>query len=83
MNKINQQNRNKLIDTENRLKAVRGQGVGWLGQKLKGIKQKTPLTDTDNSTRIIRGKGVGEVEEGKEGTHGDERGLTWGGEHIV
>ena len=41
MNKINKQNRNRLIDTENRLTAVRGEGVGGLGEKVKGLSQKT------------------------------------------
>ena len=40
MNKINTQNRNRLIDTENKLTAVRGEGIGGLGDKGKGMKQK-------------------------------------------
>ena len=32
-NQINKQNRNRLIDTENRLTAVRGEGVGELDEK--------------------------------------------------
>ena len=39
MNKINKQkNRNRLIDTEHRMTAVRGEGVGELGKKGEGIK---------------------------------------------
>ena len=38
MNKINKQNRNRLMDTENRLTAVKGEGVGGHGEKGKGIK---------------------------------------------
>ena len=37
----NQQNRNKLIDSENRLTVVRGEAVGGLGEIGEGIKQKT------------------------------------------
>ena len=33
MNKINKQNRNRLIDTENRLTAVRWEWVRRLGEK--------------------------------------------------
>ena len=38
MNKINKQNRNGLIDTENRLTPVRGE----VGEKGEIIKQKIP-----------------------------------------
>ena len=44
--------------------AVRGEGLGELGEKSDGIKEK--LIDRDNSMVISRGK-VGEVEEGKGG----------------
>ena len=38
--KINEKNKNRLIDTENRLTALRGEG-GWeLGEIGEGIKQK-------------------------------------------
>ena len=39
LDKTNKQNRNRLIDTENRLTAVRGRGWG-LCEKGKGIKKK-------------------------------------------
>ena len=58
------------MDTENRLTAVRGDGLGGLGEKSEGIKQrkKERLKDTDNSLVIARGKGVWGREEGvKEG----------------
>ena len=38
MNKINKLNRNRLIDTDNRLTAVRGEGAGGLGGTGEGIK---------------------------------------------
>ena len=41
MNKVNKQNRNILIDAENRLTVVRGTRVGELGEKGEGIKKKT------------------------------------------
>ena len=44
MNKINKQIRNRLIDTENRLIAVEGRGIGELGDIGEGIKQ-TGLSD--------------------------------------
>ena len=47
----NKQNRNRLIDRENKLTAVRGEGVGGLGEK------KQTNSDTDNSTVITRGNG--------------------------
>ena len=34
---MNKQNRNRLIDRENRLMVARGEGVGVLGEKSKGI----------------------------------------------
>ena len=36
--KINEQTRNRLIDTENKLMVARGEGVGGLGEKCEGIK---------------------------------------------
>ena len=42
MNKINKQNRNILINTENRLTAVRGEGAcRGLGEKVKRLRKKT------------------------------------------
>ena len=40
MNKLNRQNRDSFIDTDNRLTAVRGEEAGGLGEKGKGINQK-------------------------------------------
>ena len=55
------QNRNRLIETENRLTAFKG---GWLKKVNKEI-NKNKLIDTDNSMVITRGKGVwGEVGRG-------------------
>ena len=42
MNQINRQNRNRLIDTGNRLTAVRGERGWGVGDKGKGIKKKKP-----------------------------------------
>ena len=39
-NKIEQIEQNRLINTENWLTAVREEGVGRLGEKCEGIKQK-------------------------------------------
>ena len=67
----NEQNQltNKIeADSENRLTAVRGEGVESLDEKVKGLskKQKTTLIDTDNIMVVTRRKGsLGEVEEGK------------------
>ena len=41
MNKINRQNRNRLIDTENSPIVVRGERLGGLGEKGEEIKKKT------------------------------------------
>ena len=72
----NKQNRNRLIATENRLRAARRSGVGSLGEKGEGIKQKyiKKLRDTENNRAITRRKGAwGEVEEGKGGINGIRR----------
>ena len=50
--KCNEQNkltksRNRLIDTENRLTAVRGEGVGGMGGKVEGIEQKKKILIED------------------------------------
>ena len=38
-NNINKQDRNRFIDTKNRLMVVRGEGTGGLGEKGEGIEQ--------------------------------------------
>ena len=56
--KITKYSRNRLIVTENRLTAIRGE-VGWgAGQKSEEIKQrkKKTLIDRENSMVITRGK---------------------------
>ena len=71
MNKIYKQNRNRLVDTENRLTTVRGVGVGRLGEKGKGLrKKKNPKHQTSQTQTTVwwlpEGKEVGgEVEEKK------------------
>ena len=64
MNKINKQHKNRLIGTENRLRAVGGEGSwGNCLKQMKGLSTKTKtnkkktLIDTDNSMEIARGKG--------------------------
>ena len=65
INKINKQNRNRLIDTENRRTAVRAEGFGGCMKKVKCLsknqkKTKTKtikLIDVDNSMLITRKKG--------------------------
>ena len=51
------QNRNRLMETEDRLTAAGGQEVVGLGEKCEVIKQKQKekVTDTDNSMVIARG----------------------------
>ena len=49
-------NRNRLIDPENRLTALRGEEVGGLGAKGEVIKKKKTLIDTDKCVVISRGK---------------------------
>ena len=43
MNKTNKQTRNRLIDAEKGLTTDRGRGVGGLGEKGEGIKQRKKL----------------------------------------
>ena len=38
--KINKQNRNRLTDTENRLTAGRGRGVGGMGEMVKRLSKQ-------------------------------------------
>ena len=68
-NKQNKQNRNRLIDTENRLTAVRGRGVGKMGGKGEGIKEKTSQTQTI----VWWLKREGKVGGGRRGSSGDKR----------
>ena len=49
------QNRNRLIDIENRLTAVRGEGVGGWVKKVKGLSKEKNLYK-DSSMVIKRGK---------------------------
>ena len=55
---------------------------GWV-KKGKGLSQeKKILIDTDNGMVITREKeGLGEIEEGKEGTRGDD--LTQDDDHTI
>ena len=39
MNKINKQNSNRLIDAENRLTAIRGEGLRTWMKKVKGLRK--------------------------------------------
>ena len=55
-NEQSKQNSNRLIDTGNRLTAVRGREVGELGEIGKEIKKKK-LMDTDNSVGLPEEKG--------------------------
>ena len=54
-----------------------GRGIGGLGEKDKGIKQKEKkILIAIDSMMIPRGKGeLGKVEEGTRGTNGDVRRL--------
>ena len=81
MNTINKQNRNKLVDSENRLSAVRGKGNcrGWV-KKVQGLsKLKKNLIGTDNSMVITREKGGGGGRREYRGINGDgrRRDLGW------
>ena len=81
MNKINEQSRDRLMDSENRLTAVRGEEIGGWVRKVKGLskEKKERLMDTDNSLVITRGKGdYGRGRRGYGKTHGDGRRLHLG-----
>ena len=57
MNKIsNKQNRNRFIETESRLTAIRGEEVGGWVIKGKGLSKGEKLIDKDKSRVIARGK---------------------------
>ena len=59
MDKIRTKNRKRLIDTENRLTAVRGKLWSWVKQ-VKGLNaHKKYLIDTGIGVMTTRGKGVG------------------------
>ena len=49
------QNRNRIIDTEDRLTVVRGKGDGGLGEIGEGIREKTK-THRLNSMVVTRGE---------------------------
>ena len=49
--KQNKQNRNKLIDAENKLMVTRDEGVGGMGEKGEGTEKYT-LAVTKIATRI-------------------------------
>ena len=56
----NKQAKYNIIDIENRLGVVRGEG-GWrLGEKGEGIMWKKTLINTDKSIMITRKEGGGE-----------------------
>ena len=76
-NELNKQNRNRLIDTENRLALLKGRGLEGLGEKCEGSKQTKNLADTDTNTVITRGKGGGGGRMVMEGS------LIWGGKHTL
>ena len=67
-NKTKKQSRNRLIDTENRLAAVKSV-QGWV-EKVTGLRKNT--LETCNSILVTRGsEGQREVEEGKGGINDD------------
>ena len=79
MNKINKIE--TTSDTENILTAVRGEGLGELGDKGEEIKENKQITttDSDNSMVITRGKWKWrDVEEGKGRVKGDGRRVDLG-----
>ena len=45
-NKINEPNRNKLIDTENKLRAARWEGFGGLGEEGEGTEDRRTVTQS-------------------------------------
>ena len=52
-NKTDKQNRNRLTDTENRQTAVRGEGIGKLGEKGEGIKKyKSVVTEQSQRCKL-------------------------------
>ena len=65
MNKIHKQNRNRLIDTENR--QLSEGGVGGLNEKGEGIKQRRKLRHRQQYGDCQRKWGMGEAEEGTGG----------------
>ena len=79
------ENKRRLMDTEDRLTAVGGEGARGWAKKVKGLSKEKNLIDTDNSVVITRSMGwAGEVDECEGGMNGDGRGhLTWGGEHTI
>ena len=45
-NKINEPNRNKLIDTENKLRAARWEGFGGRGEEGEGTEDRRTVTQS-------------------------------------
>ena len=79
MNKINKQIRNRFIDTENRLIAVEGRGIGELGDIGEGIQQTNRTLRLEQQYGDYqRERGWEEVEESKGGINGDRRRLDFG-----
>ena len=63
-----QANGDKLVATESKQAAVRGEGVAGLSEESEGIIQKEKVTNTDNSVAVTRGNGGrGKVQEDKMG----------------
>ena len=79
MNKINKQNRKRLMDTENRLTAVKGEGVGGHGEKGKGIKHTQTTHRARQHIVTTREKeGWEEAEHDKAGINSSGRRLDLG-----
>ena len=64
----NEQARNRLVDTENRLAAVRGM-VGGMGERVEGIKKKNKNAHKQRHQcgAFQREEQWGQVDEGKRG----------------
>ena len=73
----NKQNRNRLIDAENRLTAIRVEGGWGLGEKGKGNKQNKNRQSKEHGD-CERESRVGEVGEGKGQINGSGSRLDFG-----